>query len=245
MDARGRRGSDGRIDLPASRLVDPPQGRFALVAGVRTRGYGLARHTPAARDEVVVVWPLVRLHPHAARGEVGRQSGGDVLPHAVLHQQQVDAGVDGAMPDRCRRAGEVGELVEERELGPRPAREFNRAPVDPLVCDGRMTTPVEEDHAPHRGEMHLPPRGGEQPVDILLRRHEAVPDKSLGDAVFRVVEPLTLEITISLGSFRCMSLLLCADIKMRSLIRLNRHGNISAIVSLVENPHDLPTRPIW
>jgi hypothetical protein len=42
--------------------------------------------------------------------------------------------------------------------------------------------------------MPPPPRGGKQSVDTLLRRHKAVPDGSLGDAVFRVIEPFALEI---------------------------------------------------
>ena len=77
--------------------------------------------------------------------------------HEVPDQLEIDRGVLRSMRREARWRGEVGELVQDHALPPRPARKRDRAAV---VESARVPTPAAISHLDliERGEAGLPPR---------------------------------------------------------------------------------------
>ena len=87
--------------------------------------------------------------------------------HEVLDQLEIDRGVLRPMGGGARWRCEVGELVQDHALPPRPARKQD----DALVLERTgMPAPaaISHLHLVERGEASLPPRRGQDPVDVRL-----------------------------------------------------------------------------
>jgi hypothetical protein len=119
-------------------------------------------------------------------------------------------------PDRGRRSPEDWRGARVRACASArcaPSGAAGSRRRGPLVCQGILPPWVDGDQGPHGGAGPRPPRGGDQLADLRLRRREAVPDASFGDMGFRVVEPLSLDITGVPGLWPLHALLLGVSIE--------------------------------